>query len=264
MKTKPFRALQFWQKACAILWAAFLLCLGIVCGTVYFLGKAQGYATEVNAHLSAQEAMILQLAKDVSALQSRSSNALPALWRVYEEQYQKQNIALEIYENGEKAYSSLAKNAEPPVEDRQELSVQPGQRTRLVYKTPAGRRLFIAAALPESLGKICVVYSADTEPFYRQWEQIMRMMLLAGSAAAILYAVVLYALLRWMYQPLARVTAAARALENGDRAARAAVKRNDEFGELASALNGMADTVQNQMEQLQSAAGRNCRSIWIL
>lgn len=42
------------------------------------------------------------------------------------------------------------------------------------------------------------------------------------------------------------------------------MKRNDEFGELASALNGMADTVQNQMEQLQSAAGRNCRSIWIL
>ena len=35
--------------------------------------------------------------------------------------------------------------------------------------------------------------------------------------------------------------------------------RRDEFGELASALNRMADTVQSQMEQLQAVADQRQR-----
>ncbi len=259
IKTPPIK-LQFWQKACAVIWAAFLLCLGCVCGAVYLLGRGQGYSSEVNAHLSNQSALVQQLAKDVSALQSRRSNALPALWRVYGEQYEKQKIALEIYENGEAAYSSLSEACTPQAE-RQELLVQPGMRVRLVYATPAGRRLFIAAALPASLGQIVVVYSADMEPFYRQWEQVLRLLWLAGSTAAVVYAAALYALLRWMYQPLCRVTAAARALAAGQLDARAEVVRKDEFGELAGALNSMADTVQSQLGQLQTVADQRQRLV---
>ena len=256
-KTLPAK-LQFWQKACAMIWAAFLLCLGVVCGAVYLWGKGQGYDSEVNAHLNSQAALVQQLAKDVSALQNRQSNALPALWRVYGEQYGQRGIALEVYDAGQSAYSSLPGDCQPETE-RQELLVQAGQRVRLVYATPAGRRLFIAAALPESLGQIVVVYSADMEPFYRQWEQILRLLLLAGGAAALVYAAALYALLHWMYQPLAKVTAAARALGAGNQSARAEVTRKDEFGELARALNGMADTVQSQLEQLQNVADQRQR-----
>ena len=256
-KTPPVK-LQFWQKACAVLWGAFLVCLAMVCGAVYFWGKEQSYESELSAHLNDQAAMIQQLAKDVSALESRGSNALPALWRVYGQQYEAHHAALEIYENGQQAYSGLSEACIPQAR-RQELLVQPGQRMRLVYATPAGRRLFIAAALPESLGQIVVVYSADMEPFYRQWEQILQLLCLAGGMAAVVYAAVLYALLRWMYQPLEKVTAAARALGCGQFSARAAVARRDEFGELASALNGMADTVQSQMGQLQAVADQRQR-----
>ena len=256
-KTPPVK-LQFWQKACAVLWGAFLVCLAMVCGAVYFWGKEQSYESELSAHLNDQAAMIQQLAKDVSALESRGSSALPALWRVYGQQYEAHHAALEIYENGQQAYSGLPADCTPKGQ-RQEIAVQPGQRMRLVYATPAGRRLFIAAALPESLGQIVVVYSADMEPFYRQWEQILQLLCLAGGMAAVVYAAVLYALLRWMYQPLKKVTVAARALGCGQFSARAAVNRKDEFGELASALNGMADTVQSQMGQLQAVADQRQR-----
>ena len=256
-KTPPVK-LKFWQKACAVLWGAFLVCLAMVCGAVYFWGKEQSYESELSAHLNDQAVMIQQLAKDVSALESRGSNALPALWRVYGRQYEAHHAALEIYENGQQAYSGLSEACIPQAQ-RQELLVQPGQRMRLVYATPAGRRLFIAAALPESLGQIVVVYSADMEPFYRQWEQILQLLCLAGGMAAVVYAAVLYALLRWMYQPLEKVTSAARALGCGQFSARAAVNRRDEFGELASALNGMADTVQSQMGQLQAVADQRQR-----
>ena len=182
-KTPPVK-LQFWQKACAVLWGAFLVCLAMVCGAVYFWGKEQSYESELSAHLNDQAAMIQQLAKDVSALESRGSSALPALWRVYGQQYEAHQAALEIYENGQQAYSGLSEACIPQAR-RQELLVQPGQRMRLVYATPAGRRLFIAAALPESLGQIVVVYSADMEPFYRQWEQILQLLCLAGGMAAV-------------------------------------------------------------------------------
>ena len=94
-KTPPVK-LQFWQKACAVLWGAFLVCLAMVCGAVYFWGKEQSYESELSAHLNDQAAMIQQLAKDVSALESRGSNALPALWRVYGWQYEAHHAALEI------------------------------------------------------------------------------------------------------------------------------------------------------------------------
>ena len=83
-KTPPVK-LKFWQKACAVLWGAFLVCLAMVCGAVYFWGKEQSYESELSAHLNDQAAMIQQLAKDVSALESRGSNALPALWQRHHE-----------------------------------------------------------------------------------------------------------------------------------------------------------------------------------
>ena len=124
-KTPPVK-LQFWQKACAVLWGAFLVCLAMVCGAVYFWGKEQSYEAELSAHLNDQAAMIQQLAKDVSALESRGSNALPALWRVYGRQYEAHYAALEIYENGQQAYSGLSEACIPQA-PRQELLVQPGQ-----------------------------------------------------------------------------------------------------------------------------------------
>ena len=126
-KTPPVK-LKFWQKACAVLWGAFLVCLAMVCGAVYFWGKEQSYESELSAHLNDQAAMIQQLAKDVSALESRGSNALPALWRVYGRQYEAHHAALEIYENGQQAYSGLSEACIPQAQ-RQELLVQPDRKS---------------------------------------------------------------------------------------------------------------------------------------
>lgn len=251
---------KFWQKVCGAIFAAFLLCMVLVCSVVYFSGKRQSYQSELSVHLSRQEQMLEQFSKDIAALQSRNSNALTSLYKVYGEQYRKAGAELEVYDSGEVQFSNLPKGA-APAQYRQELDTQPGTRTYLVYETPQGRRLFVAVGLPDYMGRIVVVYSADLEQFYAQWDSILRLLVLAGVSATVLFGGALYLLLYRMYQPLAKVTRTAGELGSGNLSARAEVQRRDEFGELALALNTMADTVEEQMTQLKRLAEQRQRLI---
>lgn len=252
--------MKFWQKVCGTIFAAFLLCLVLVCSMVYFSGKRQSYQSELSVHLSRQEQMLEQFSKDIAALQSRNSNALTALYKVYGEQYRKTGAALEVYDSGDEQFSNLPKAA-APAQYRKELDTKAGTRTYLVYQTPEGRRLFIAVGLPEAMGRIVVVYSADMEQFYSQWDNILRLLTVAGASATVLFGAALYLLLYRMYQPLAKVTQTAGELGSGNLSARAEIQRKDEFGELALALNTMADMVEEQLTQLKQVAEQRQRLI---
>src|SRR5690606_17800233 len=51
--------------------------------------------------------------------------------------------------------------------------------------------------------------------------------------------------------PIQRLAGAAHALADGDLSHRVSITRSDELGELASAFNRMADTVQEQQEDIR-------------
>lgn len=74
--------------------------------------------------------------------------------------------------------------------------------------------------------------------------------LLAASIALLLAAVLSIGLSRRILQPVEALTAAARQMESGDLNQRVPIKSNDEIGELASAFNAMANSLE-RTEQLR-------------
>lgn len=75
----------------------------------------------------------------------------------------------------------------------------------------------------------------------------VNLLLIGGAALAGLVAVAIGVLLaRRATRPVAELTAAARGLAAGQRARRAHVHRDDELGELATAFNALADTVERE------------------
>lgn len=256
---RPFR-LKFWQRTYLATLALFFACLVAVFGVSFSIARQQSYSARINELLGQQHYIVQSLVQDSIALTARNPAALTALYAYYGQQYRSENLYIEIYQDGEQAYSSLP--GQMQVEgSRPELATGAGQRTYLVQRTSAGRRLFAATRLSGTLSGTVVVYSADMEAFYVQWESTALLFVAAGGAISAIFALALYLVLRRLYQPLAQVTAMANRLAAGDRAARASVQRRDEFGELAVSLNSMADTVAAQMDELQTLADQRQRLI---
>lgn len=252
--------LKFWQRTWLAILALFLLCLVAVCGIAYTAARQQGYQAKLNEHLNRQHYFVQSLAQDMAALQARNPSALPALYAYYSRQYSGEKLYFEILAGNEVVYSSAPKSLQAGGE-RPELTAAPDTRVYLVRRTEGGRRLFAATGLPGTLEGTVVVCSLDMEDFYIQWETFARVLWLAGAGILAVFAAALWLVLRRLYQPLTQVTGTANALAGGELNARVPVTRRDEFGELALALNGMADTVQRQMTELQTLADQHQRLI---
>ena len=67
----------------------------------------------------------------------------------------------------------------------------------------------------------------------------------------ILAALVSYRIARGLTRPLESITRVAQRIKNMDYQARVSVRKTDEIGELAHAINAMADSLQGQMRQLK-------------
>ena len=252
--------LKFWQRTYLSILALFLVCLTAVCGIAYQLARRQSYEARVRELLNQQHYILLSMAQDLSVLTARNTAALPALYAYYADRYAADGLYLEVFQNGEAVYTSVVPRC-AATGARPELSAATGERIYLVRHTEAGRRLFAATALSDTLSGTTLVFDTDMEAFYLQWENTARLFLLAGGAISIVFALALYAVLRRLYQPLKVVTETANRLAAGERDARAPVTRKDEFGELAASLNGMADTVNRQMSELQTVAEQRERLI---
>ncbi|MEG2500695.1 MAG: HAMP domain-containing sensor histidine kinase [Oscillospiraceae bacterium] len=246
------RRLKFWQKTYLATLGLFLISVGCVAFLVFALGQKQGFDACVRENLSAEGFFSKSLAQDVATLNVRRPAAIPPLYDYYAARYGTDTLGIEIYESGKCVRSSLPQGA-VPLGKRPELSVEPGMRKYLVRAMPVGRFIYIATALPAPLDNIITVYSASLETFYHQWETIRLLLFVVGGSVSLIFAAALWFVHSGMYKPLLNVTQTAQALAHGELSARANTNRKDEFGELAASLNGMAETVEKQISELQAS-----------
>ncbi|MBL8344336.1 MAG: EAL domain-containing protein [Rubrivivax sp.] len=83
---------------------------------------------------------------------------------------------------------------------------------------------------------------------------LARLVALTLAGTLILAALLGLAMVRRTLVPLERLTAGTRALAQGDHAARVDLPPGDEFGELATSLNGMAARIERQISALEVQA----------
>lgn len=95
--------------------------------------------------------------------------------------------------------------------------------------------------------------------------------LLPGSLSVVVVAVSGLLVSLWVWRPLRELAAVARAVAAGDTSRRALVVNSDEVGEVATAFNGMLDSLeagradlQRRMEEQQRALARLVQSAWMV
>lgn len=154
-----------------------------------------------------------------------------------------------VFDGGDRRIWSSADSA---------MSAAMGQRHRQMMDVgPLGepRRLPVVVD-GERVGTVTVAVPEGGLPSGEQeFLDSVNRLLLAGVALAGAVAVAAGALLaRRATRPVSQLTAAARGLAAGDRTRRVEVVRADEFGQLATAFNTMADTVEREDQVRRSFA----------
>lgn len=154
-----------------------------------------------------------------------------------------------VYDNAERQIWSSAESsmgAEMQQRHRQMMGIAPLGEVRRLPVVVAGDQVgTMTVAVPEG------VLPSGEQAFL---DSVNRL-LLAGVALAAVVAVAAGVLLaRRATSPVRALTAAARGLATGDRTRRVEVTRADEFGQLATAFNTMADTIEREDQVRRSFA----------
>jgi len=95
--------------------------------------------------------------------------------------------------------------------------------------------------------------SQATSSAAEQWAAVS---LATGIGATILAVVLIFALPRSITGPLKKCVTAATAIAEGELDERVSISQKDEVGELAGAVNGMADSLQKTLQDVKEAAER--------
>lgn len=240
--------MKFWQKAYVLTLALFFVTL---CGSIAALGlisQNQSFESECGKLLVQQHATAQSFVTDAAAVQARRPAALAQLARNYAAQ---QQGGLKV-QQGENVWADTlpAPDAELPDPPAQ------GQRVHTVRISEGRHYLYVAARLPGPPEEMTMICAYDMEPFFEQWAQTWRTLVLAGLAVLAFLAVALYLILRGLSRPMERLAAVAGRLAQGDYSARSEQQGKDEVGQLARALDEMADQVQKNIEKLEQSAQR--------
>jgi len=140
--------------------------------------------------------------------------------------------------------------AEQP-EIRDALKYGFGQSTQLDEQT--GRILKHVAVKVERSGRPLGVVrlSVPLAELQLEVQLIYRVVLLGAAAAIVLGVIAAYFLSRRISSPIRQMQRTAERIARGDLSQRISIKSQDELGELAKALNTMADELQQKMQHLE-------------
>jgi GAF domain-containing protein/HAMP domain-containing protein len=109
-----------------------------------------------------------------------------------------------------------------------------------------------------------VAAAESEEEVFRSANRAVGFVLAAGLVVMVVAMVLGLAIARWLTRPLPALANAARRLRDGDWKSRVEISNRDEFGELALALNGMAEQLESvvgSMEQRIAARTRDLQTV---
>ena len=136
-------------------------------------------------------------------------------------------------------------------------SLHTGQGSSSRYSTTLGTEmLYVAVPLPLENGENAILRLALPLTTLEKLKVSLNALLGVALAFAAVISLAMSSIFSQMlYRPLRQVTQLAGDIGSGNLSRRLAIQRNDEFGSLAQAMNGMASRLQEQLHSL--AAERN-------
>ncbi len=243
--------LAFWQKTYLLTLALFLVCLNGGVFVVAALGRASSYNAECEKYLAQQHYIAQSRQSDAQTVYARRPQAAARLAESYARSYGPA-VGLRVVLDGE----ILADTLPAPGQGDVPAAPAEGSRAHAVAVADGRHVLYVAAALPLEGHALTLVCGFDMEPFFAQWDGMLRTYEWMAFAVSAVLAVGLYFVLHGLSRPLTRLAGTAQKLAAGDYSARSAGHGADEVGQLAAALDDMAEKTQRNMRQLEENAAQ--------
>ena len=194
------------------------------------------------------------LVKDFHAVESRGikiEDSLGSLLQPYSYLSSDKKVKLALYKGNQLLYSNRQevelphRFLETPADGDRMVSIQESdQRTHVI----------VSGKLPAPYDFYTMVYLYDTTDAINAWKQMKNMLFLAGLVLSSLFAAGLLLLLNRIFRPLTQISQTSRNIAAGAYETRLPVSGNDELAEMAQSFNHMAEEIQEQMHQLETAA----------
>lgn len=173
-----------------------------------------------------------------------SEVAVRDLMRLYEHEYENQNIAITIWKNGEELYSG---------KENQELISVNSEEIKTTISGKRWEKSFVATSQLSGLKEkyqLSVRYSL-TE-LNEIWKRLFNIYIFVNLGVIAVLAILLNILVRRLLRPLRRLEEQAHDMEQGNYESQVLVKGKDEIATLGNSLNSMAETIQEQIMTLQN------------
>jgi len=160
-------------------------------------------------------------------------------------------VYLQLFLEGAPAFDNFPDN---PGANRPELAVQ-GQECLSVFRD-AGDKTYLLIASQEELRseRYVLVSIRDVTPIFTARRELAREMAIIGTVISVAVAAVLYLLTWHMTRRIATIQSVSRRLADGDFARRIPVRGHDELAELAEDFNAMAESIEKNVQSLESVA----------
>jgi len=238
--------MRFWQKTLLAVLVLFIIALDV--SVIIMMNKSWqlNMDREVQRAQSEQELIANNVYENLKSIQSRgmviNDTVLVDIARSYSDYYQKQNIAIQLWNKDQLVYtgSNVARGAgtsNQPTTDSQEV-----------------REVVAASELPAPFEHLRLEYRRNIDEIYTSQEELNRYFVYINFITGPMLAIVLYVLIRQLTKPLRLLTATTQTIAAGNYDQQVTLKNKDEFGELAQSFNQMTIAINSHVSELSAMA----------
>ena len=165
--------------------------------------------------------------------------------------YESQGVLLALYDGGTEVYTDIS-----DISDKRSelLDIQNTRDIRIMEETIKGRRHLIVASQLSDYPHLTFVYARDISQIDDFRADVKRVFIILNTLVLAFLGASIYLLLKRLTKPITELKTVAAEIAGGAYEKRASADRSDELGVLAESFNRMADSVQEQMARLTTAA----------
>lgn len=234
--------MKLWQKLYLMILSVILLLVNVGLYGIFYLTHQGNISIEQNRTMDEFYALQNNIAKDVSALINNDRDnpqAIGALIKSYEGYYQKEQITLEAWLEGDAVY---------PAENDRDID-KLSKDTVTIQRQGGKTKAWICSTVSQK--DLVVYFSRPLTEIDAMWDKITGYFILGSVLISLVLAVLLYLLLRKGMAPVGQLTKVVKEIANGTLSARVNVKGKDEIAILGNGVNHMAQRIENAMEDLK-------------
>ncbi|MDR0270201.1 HAMP domain-containing sensor histidine kinase [Paenibacillus sp.] len=238
--------MRFWQKTLLVVLILFIVTLDV--SVIMIMHKSWQLNMEREMQRSSNEQALIanNIYENLNSIKSRgmivNDDVLFDVVRSYAEYYQKQDISLQLWDREQIVYDGAF------TAKKQQDSAQTHTQEQKVHE------IATSVELPAPYQELKLVYKRSIEELYISQKELNRYFVYINVIASPILALFLYLLIRQLTRPLRLLSKTTQTIAGGNYTERVALKKNDEFGELAHNFNQMAEAVGRHVTELSAMA----------